>query len=130
MNAESKKFIESYITSYNHFDIERMLEDLAENIEFENISNGKSDLKIQGKQNFRDQAVRAAGIFSERKQTILTWKEIQHGDFEEIEIDIDYYGKLSQDLPNGLKKGAVLELKGKSIFKIEVQKIKSIQDYS
>ncbi|WP_367584473.1 hypothetical protein [Paenibacillus sp. FJAT-26967] len=43
---------------------------------------------------------------------------------------IDYEGILAVDLPNGLKTGDNIQLKGKSVFRIEEGKISLIEDYS
>lgn len=118
--------IESYVKSYNDFDIEGMTENLSENVVFENISNGNVDLRTEGIINFRKQAESAKQYFTERKQIIKTWK----GSVPKITIEIDYNAILAIDLPNGLKKGDALELKGKSEFEFEDGKIKSIRDKS
>lgn len=44
--------------------------------------------------------------------------------------EIDYSATLATDLPNGLKKGHKIELKGKSIFKFLDNKIIELIDIS
>jgi hypothetical protein len=45
--------IESYIRAYNGFDVEKMLSNLHENIEFENVSNGEVNLRTDGIAEFK-----------------------------------------------------------------------------
>lgn len=47
-----------------------------------------------------------------------------------VEIQIDYEATLAVDLPNGLKAGSKIQLKGKSIFGFLEEKISLIEDYS
>lgn len=126
MNETQKNIIKNYISSYNEFDIDGMTKDLSENVVFENVSNGNVELRTEGLKEFRKQAESAKQYFSERKQTIKSW------DFTEskITIGIDYLGVLAIDLPNGMKAGETLELKGTSEFEFENGKIKSIIDKS
>jgi Asp-tRNA(Asn)/Glu-tRNA(Gln) amidotransferase C subunit len=126
MKKQQKNIIENYVKSYNEFDIEGMTENLTENVVFENISNENVDLRTEGITEFKKQAESAKQYFTQRKQTIESWK------FNEpkITIEIDYKAILAFDLPNGLKKGDTLELKGKSEFEFENKKIKRITDKS
>ncbi|HAS8484195.1 TPA: nuclear transport factor 2 family protein, partial [Vibrio vulnificus] len=45
-------------------------------------------------------------------------------------VNIDYTGTLAIDLPNGLKSGQVLELKGQTYFEFQNGKISHIKDVS
>ena len=124
MKNKQKEIVENYVKSYNDFHVEGMLKDLAENIVFENISNGKVDLKTEGLEAFKEQAEAAKQYFKERKQTIESW-----GFHDSIVlIDISYKAILAIDLPNGLKIGDTFELKGTSKFEFENGKIKRITD--
>lgn len=127
MTDETKKFIvEEYVSAYNRFDIEAMLKDLHDEIIFKNISNGELTLETKGIDAFRNQAEQASKFFSERKQ------KIEFFDFSEnaCEVGIDYRATLAADLPNGLKAGDRIELKGKSVFRFSGGKIIEIQDIS
>ncbi|WP_343485662.1 nuclear transport factor 2 family protein [Allomuricauda sp. d1] len=126
MKEQQKKIVEKYIKSYNDFDIKGMTENLSENIIFENISNGNVDLRTEGITEFKKQAESAKQYFTQRKQTIETWNFSE----PKITIEIDYKAILAIDLPNGLKKGDTLKLKGKSEFEFENGKIKTITDKS
>ena len=121
-----KNTIENYISSYNEFDIEGMTKNLSEDVVFENISNGKVDVRTKGLIEFKKQAESAKQYFIKRKQTVESWQ------FEDskVIIEIDYNAVLAIDLPNGLKIGDTLKLKGQSEFEFESGKIKSITDKS
>lgn len=123
---EREKVISNYISAYNNFDIEKMLTDLDENIQFENISNDVTNMTLKDLTAFRNQAEQAKNIFSKRRQTITSWKHLPN----QTEIEIAYFAVLAIDLPNGLKKGESLNLSGKTIFTFLADKIIEIKDYS
>jgi hypothetical protein len=118
--------IENYIQAYNQFDINGMLSDMHDEVRFENISNGEITLSTKGIIELRNQAEQAKKIFKEREQKItnITFYE------DEVEVAIDYSGILAVDIPNGPKAGDKIELKGKSIFRFENDKIIELKDIS
>jgi len=126
MKEQQKLIIEKYIDAYNAFDIKGMTKNLNENIVFVNISNGKVDVRTEGINDFTKQAESAKQYFMERNQTIDFW----NFDEQKVTIEIDYKATLAIDLPNGLKVGDTLELKGKSEFDFEDLKIIKITDKS
>ncbi|WP_299124401.1 nuclear transport factor 2 family protein [uncultured Winogradskyella sp.] len=126
MKEHQKKIIESYVDSYNNFDINGMVKNLNDNIVFENISNSNVDLRTEGINEFKKQAKSAKQYFKQRKQTITSW----NFNNSKVSISIDYKAVLAIDLPNGMKSGDTLELKGESEFEFENGKIKSISDKS
>ena len=125
--AERKTLVENYIRAYNRFDIAGMLENLDEKIVFKNISSGELTLELEGLDAFRKQAEYSASLFSEREQTI---EKFVFTEEEDCEINIDYQAKLAADLPNGLRAGEEINLKGKSKFRFFGGKIIEIQDIS
>ena len=118
--------IKNYIDGYNGFDIAKMVADFDENILFENIQNGETNLLLMGLAAVKQQAEQAKAYFSERTQTIKSFTH--NGTF--TEISIDYKAILAMDFPNGLKKGQTLNLSGKSIFQFDVDKIIKLTDIS
>jgi hypothetical protein len=118
--------INHYIKSYNQFDVEAMLLNLDKDIVFINISNGLENLRTEGIEAFKNQAIIAKAYFNEREQLV---KEII-GNEHTIEIQIEYNAVLAMDFPNGLKSGDKIKMNGKSIFKFEGNKIKEIIDIS
>lgn len=127
MTEETRKnLIESYVRAYNSFDVEEMLRNLHEEIFFRNISGGAVTLELKGIDAFRNQAQTVVDFFSEREQTI---KNFTFGK-DQCEIEIDYRATFAADLPGGFKKGDVIELKGRSIFRFADGKIIGIEDIS
>jgi hypothetical protein len=118
--------IKNYIEGYNEFNIDKMIADFDENITFENIQNGESNMSLNGLTAFIQQAEQGKTYFSERTQTIKSFK---HND-DRSEIEIDYKAILGMDLPNGLKKGQELNLSGLSIFEFDDIKIIKLTDIS
>ena len=123
---QKQQLINNYIKAYNNFDIEGMLNGLAADVKFENVSNGEVNLSLTGIEAFKEQAQQAAGIFSSRTQTVTAYNHID----DVTEADIDYHAILAIDLPNGLKKGDALNLTGKSVFRFSGDKIVAITDIS
>lgn len=123
--AQKEQLITSYVKAYNAKDVSAMLANLAENMVFENQSNGEITMRLEGLEAFRQQAEEAKTLFTEREQTITGF---QHSDDDQTEITISYKATLAKDLPNGMKKGDVLELSGKSVFTFSGNKIVKLED--
>ncbi|WP_028525312.1 nuclear transport factor 2 family protein [Runella limosa] len=123
---EREQMIQAYVEAYNRFDVEGMLVHLDENIQFENISNGEVTLSLIGKEAIRQQAEQSKGYFSERCQTITSFKHENNL----CEIEVDYEAVLDIDLPMGLKKGDRIQLEGRSVFQFENDKIIALTDIS
>ena len=118
--------INHYVESYNTCHVDGMVKDMAEDIYFENISNGHVTLSIKGLDAFRKQAEEAIVFFSGRQQIITGM--IHQG--EKTEVDIEYKAMVAIDLPNGLKKGDVLQMAGKSVFTFSDSAITALTDIS
>ncbi|SEO21991.1 SnoaL-like domain-containing protein [Mucilaginibacter gossypiicola] len=118
--------ISNYVKAYNSFDVEGMLKNLAPSLKFQNISNGDVNMELDGIEAFRSQAEQAVKLFDRREQIIRSFKHTGN----KTEIAIDYNAILAVDLPNGLKKGDELNLKGHSIFTFDEDKIVGIMDIS
>jgi ketosteroid isomerase-like protein len=127
MNKEQmQSIVEDYIKAYNEFDVEGMTKHLHPDVSFRNTADGEVTHAIIGIEGFRLQAREAAQYFSAREQKIT---DIQF-DGDKAEVNVDYTGVLAVDLPNGLREGDKLELKGKSIFTFEDGQIIQIEDFS
>ncbi|WP_407535061.1 nuclear transport factor 2 family protein [Elizabethkingia miricola] len=124
--SRKEHIIRSYINAYNQFDIPGMVANLHDNIVFKNIQDGETNLLLQGKKEFRQQAELTKTYFKERQQNITS---VKHSE-DHTEIEIDYYAVLAADMPNGLKKGNELRLSGKSIFKFSDDRIIELTDIS
>ncbi|WP_413666142.1 nuclear transport factor 2 family protein [Mucilaginibacter sp. Mucisp86] len=118
--------ISNYVKTYNNFDVIGMIKNLAPSVKFQNISNGDVNMELDGIEAFRNQAEQAVKLFERREQIIRSFKHTGN----KTEIAIDYNAILAIDLPNGLKKGDELNLKGHSIFTFDEEKIIGIMDIS
>jgi predicted ester cyclase len=123
---EREKIIIDYVNAYNSFDIKKMLTHLDEQIRFENISNGITNMTLSGLNSFRIQAEQAKDLFTTRRQTIKSWTHQANL----IEIEIEFDAVLAIDLPNGLKNGDHLNIQCKSIFEFSGNKIIQLTDIS
>jgi hypothetical protein len=123
---ETKQIIDYYVEAYNSFDVEGIVNLLHNEILFRNFSNGEVDMETKGIQEFKELAENSSKIFASRRQTIIGYSAID----DKVEVQIEYEGLLAADLPNGLKAGDKLQLKGKSVFQIKDGKILLIEDYS
>lgn len=124
--TEREKIIANYIDGYNQFDIDKMIADFDDNIIFQNISNGETNMSLQGISSFKLQAEQAIDFFSTRTQSIQSFKHNNN----ETEVDIAYYGILAMELPDGRKKGDEVSLKGRSVFTFNGNKIIKLTDIS
>ena len=127
METKTKKdLIESFIRAYNNFDVDGMMVLMHPECSFQNISGGQVTATATGIRQFRELAERAKALFSARSQTIIAYKL----EPDSVTVDIDYEGVLRVDLPNGLKAGQTLKLKGQSVFRFRDGLIYELIDYS
>lgn len=124
--TKREEIIKNYVNAYNEFDVPGMVAAFHDDIVFENVQGGETNLSLKGIDAFTQQAESAKSFFSSRRQTIKSFKH--HGD--ETEIDIDYHAVLAIDFPNGLKKGEELNLQGRSVFTFYGNKIVKLTDIS
>lgn len=120
------KIVENYIKSYNSFDILGMTKDLHENIFFENISSGETNLKLTGIEAFKAQAEQVKNIFSERCLTITEIKVSENS----VNVAIDYSATIAVNLSDSIKAGQQIKLQGTSVYEFENDKIITITDIS
>jgi steroid delta-isomerase-like uncharacterized protein len=121
-----EKIVEKYIQHYNAMEIDKMIDLFTEDCIFENVSNSIKPTCTHGKEELKNIAAQSCQIFKERKQTVTNWI-VGKG---KIAIEIDYTATLAVDMPNGLKAGNQLQLKGVSIFEFVNNKIKRLVDFS
>ncbi|MGQ4877247.1 nuclear transport factor 2 family protein [Billgrantia sp. LNSP4103-1] len=124
--STKRELIEQYITAYNHFDIDGMLAVLAPDVSFENYKGDELTDSANGIEEFRQLAQHAKRFFTERVQRVTSLTFSQDGAVAEI----DYYGRLAQDIPGGPKAGSLLELNGETEFSFGNERITRIVDRS
>ncbi len=118
--------IERYLHAYSTFDIEGMLAVMHPDIEFKNISGGEVNAAAYGKEELRRLAGKSEDLFASRRQTVMHFEENE----DQASADIAFTGVLAADLPNGMKKGEIFKLNGRSEFRFRDGKICSITDIS
>jgi steroid delta-isomerase-like uncharacterized protein len=121
-----REMIKKYVSAYNHFDIDGMLECFADECIFKSVSGGRCTVTCNGKSQLRELAAQSAAYFLERTQQITNWIISD----SQATIEVQYRAVLKRDLPNGLKAGEELSLLGVSIFRFDGDKITELTDYS
>ena len=118
-----KRIIDEYIKAYNEFDVDGMIRNIHEDMEFKNIASGKVNFELKGKNAFKKQIKQAFSIFNKREMKII---EQKFGD-DIVENKIDFKGVLAVDITE-LKKYDLIKLQSKSIFQFKNGKIILIED--
>jgi hypothetical protein len=121
-----KALIEAYLTAYNTKDIPAMLALVDDQLIFEHVSNTAGLIKTTSKREFEALARQSIDYFLERKQVVRFWVVGQ----DLAAIELDYQATVDHDLPNGLKAGQQLHLRGVSVFEMKSGKFTRISDYS
>ena len=124
MSRQRKKMVKNYLKSYNDHDMAGMTKDLDRNVVFENISNGKVELRIRGLDEFKRHMNLDMQYTRRRERTVQSWIF----DDSKVSIQIKYKAILAIDLMGSLEAGDTLKLEGKSEFVIDNGKIISITD--
>lgn len=104
--------IYQYIEAYNQLDVPNMIVNMSDTIIFLNMENNKSTMRLEGRDEFKKQAIEAVSYFTHRQQTILSMTH----KWNSTEITVDYRAIAAMDFPNAIKKGDEVKLKVKSIF--------------
>ena len=125
-NLLYREIIENYIEAYNNFDIDGMLSYMHDEIRFKNIVQGKVNISTSGIAELKNLAENTKNQLKEREQKITDIKFMGN----RAEVLIDYKGILAADIPNGPKAGDKIELKGKSVFTFQDNKIIELKDIS
>ncbi|MDX2285411.1 MAG: nuclear transport factor 2 family protein [Bacteroidia bacterium] len=127
MESRRQQIIEQYIEAYNTFDIGGMLAHAHPDLVFEHRSNGRTELRLEGADAFRRQAETARRMFRERRQTVTAWQ----AEGDTLTADIDYRAVLDVALPNCMRPGDLMQLKGQSCFTFDAgDRIIRIEDRS
>ena len=125
-SPDLKSLISAYVSAYNHSDVEGMLLLMHPDIVFKNVSGGNINAMAAGLNELRELANRSKALFSSRRQVITAF----HSAGNSATADIDFEGIPAVDLPNGMKAGEALCLKGRSEFEFRDGKLYRITDNS
>ena len=118
--------IARYIQSYNARDIDGMLDCVTDDVVFENISNSGGSMRLDGKDMMRQVAELSGNAFSYRRQRLINM--VSGGGKAAAEIEFE--GKAAVDLPNGVKAGETVKVRGASFFEFRGNLLCRIADYS
>lgn len=118
--------INRYIQSYNDRDIEGMLDCVTEDVVFENISNASQSMRLEGRDQMGEVARLSGNAFSYRRQRMINLI-IGEG---KASAEIEFEGKAAVDLPNGVRAGETVKIRGASFFEFRGRLLSRIADYS
>ena len=121
-----RSLVDQYVDAYNRKDVDNMLLGVHSEVEFKNISAGVVNASTKGVAELRTLAQQSLYLFSERHQKIESF-ELQG---PVAVAAITFRAVVAADLPNGLRKGQVLNLSGRSVFEFREGAISKITDIS
>lgn len=127
---EMERIVEAYLAAYNGFDVDGMVELLAPDVIFRNVSKGKITHETVGLPAFRAIAEQGAAMFSERCQELIEFAFETSSDTVELVAIIEFRGVLAAGSQARPLQGGVLKLAGRSTFTFREGKIASISDLS
>tara|TARA_R110000787_G_scaffold4726_33_gene18066 strand:+ start:608 stop:994 length:387 start_codon:yes stop_codon:yes gene_type:complete len=118
--------IARYIASYNARDIDGMIGCVTDDVVFENISNTGQSMRLDGKDMMRQVADLSGNAFSYRRQRLVN---VVTG-AGKAAAEIEFEGKAAVDLPNGIRAGETVKIRGASFFEFRGNLLCRIADYS
>jgi|TARA_R110000782_G_scaffold73750_1_gene147610 ketosteroid isomerase-like protein len=118
--------IARYIASYNARDIDGMIDCVTDDVVFENISNSGQSMRLDGKDMMRQVADLSGNAFSYRRQRLVN---VVTG-AGKAAAEIEFEGKAAVDLPNGIRAGETVKIRGASFFEFRGNLLCRIADYS
>ena len=120
------EIIRRYIASYNDRNIDGMLACVTDDVVFENISNAGQSMRLDGKVMMRQVAEVSGNAFSYRRQRLTNLVTGTSTAAAEIEFE----GRAAVDLPNGIRAGETVRVRGASFFEFRGPLLCRIADYS
>lgn len=118
--------IARYIECYNARDIEGMVACVTDDVIFENIASDGQSMRLEGKAAMANVAELSGNAFSYRRQRVISLVD----GTERAAAEIEFEGKAAVDLPNGVKAGESIRVRGASFFEIRGGLLCRIADYS
>lgn len=122
--------IAQYLGAYEAMDVEALVGCLAEDVVFENISNHAGQMKIEGREKFREVAVQSTAAFSERRQEVKDVVGSGDASNGRWAVEILFQGTLATDMGEGMPAGTHFNLRGVSLISVANGKITQISDFS
>lgn len=124
-NNQLRNIIENYIDAFNNYDIDKLVNQFTETGVYEVASNLTEPVICHGKEKIRELTTNTRAIFTSRTQQVTNWIINEN----KAAIEFNYVAIVTNDLPNGLKAGQKLALRGISIYEFENGKIKRLMDF-
>ena len=124
IDAARHALIDAYIDAYNHFDIERMLALVTDDVRFEHHTGDELSVATTGKAELEKLARVGAALFASRHQKLVT----MHEEGAVVIATIDFHGEIAEDIPDGPGAGSIIEMRGTSEFGFQGGKINRIID--
>jgi len=121
-----RELVERFLRAYNAFDIEGMLALLHPEVTFQNVAGDRVNAEAFGIEAFRKLAEQSSALFVSREQTLKRFQAEGEGALAEVA----FVGVLAADLPNGMRKGEVMEVTGRSEYRFREGRISGITDIS
>jgi len=118
--------IRRYIANYNDRDIDAMLACVTDDVVFENVSNAGQSMRLDGKLMMRQVAEVSGNAFSYRRQRLIN---VVTGNAKAA-AEIEFEGRAAVDLPNGVRAGETVRVRGASFFEFRGPLLCRIADYS
>jgi hypothetical protein len=125
-SSDMRALVDRYIDAYNRMNIAEMLLTVHPEVEFKNISGGIVSASANGVAELKALAEQSLSLFSERHQDILSFESNK----TQAVASIGFRAVVAKDLPNGLRKGQVLNMPGRSEFEFRDGAISKITDIS
>ena len=125
MPDAKRDLIEKFIAHYNAKDVGAMMDLCTDDVVFESISNTDGVTRTVGREELRRLALMGAEFFEERRQTPTNWVLGESN----AAVEIDYWCRLAQDLPNGKRAGEEMSLRGASFYTCRDGLISRLKDY-
>jgi len=124
IDAARHALIDAYIDAYNHFDIERMLALVTDDVRFEHHTGDELSVATSGKAELEKLARVGAALFASRHQKLVR----MHEEGTVVIATIDFHGEIAEDIPDGPGAGSIIEMQGTSEFGFHNGKINRIID--
>ena len=125
-STDIRALVDHYIDTYNSKNIDDMLMSVHPQVEFKNIYAGVVNASTNAVTELRTLAQQSLSLFSEQHQKIELF-ELQGSVAVAM---IAFRAGVAADLPNGMKKGKVLNFSGRSEFEFQDGAVSKITDFS
>lgn len=121
-----RALIDRYIDAYNRIDVDAMLVTMHNEVIFENYTAGVLSVRTVGAYELRHLAESSKYLFSARRQTITSYREVDGVAHAQIHFE----GTFAIDLPNGVRAGQSIALDGRSEYRERDGLLIYIADFS